>query len=108
MGYMVSGLVTLILALFSHATYSSTCRLGAFLFILFLCFCAVLGLSLAVSLLKSSIDLYGSENGEIIEYSLFGASGLLFLEFIFGSWYFSSVKDFEIEKENMNLLTRSH
>lgn len=105
-GYISSGLIIFILALFSHSTYNSTGLLIAFLSILFLCFCGLLGLTLAVYLLEAYNHLIGSEMAQLVEYSLFGASAVLFLEFVFGSWYFSSVKDAELERENLKLLTR--
>lgn len=105
--YIITGLILLILAFFSHSTYSSTKKLISFLTILFLCFCSELGVLIAIYLQQLYVPIFGSLNSELAEYILLGACFTLFLEFVFGSWYLSSVRDAEIEKENFKLLTKN-
>lgn len=105
--YILTGLILLILSFFSHSTYSSTIKLIIYLTILFLCFCSELGVLIAIYLLQVYDPILGSINSELTEYILLGACFALFLEFVFGSWYLSSVRDAEIEKENFKLLNKN-
>lgn len=103
-GYILTGLCLFILSFFSHSTYSSTPKLIIYLALLFLSFTSELSLTLAIFLLQTYDPILDPTNSELVEYILFGSSFTLFLEFVFGSWYLSSIRDAELEKESLKLL----
>lgn len=105
--YILTGTVILFLSMLGYTTYNSACKLINYLLILFICFCSELGFTLGI-LIVSQYDQYvGTEYAQVAEYSMFGASGILFSSFFFGCLYLSSLQDYYSDKARFELLNKS-
>ena len=105
--YIVTGIILLFLAMFGYTTYNSISKLICYLIWLFICFCSELGFTIGILIVSEYNKYVGPDYANAAEYSMFAASGLLFLCFIFGCWYLSTVRDTYIERENQKLINNN-
>jgi hypothetical protein len=99
--YILTGTILLLLSIFSYSTYDSISNLICYLIILFTCFASELGFTLGILILSKYNQYIDPTYAEIAEYSMIGASFVLFLGFLLGCWYLYTIINYYIEKEKL-------